>query len=193
MLLDQIYQALTVSLHDAYDLAFISTSGSNTSARICTVPQCANCTEPLLYWSLLTLTSSRVLGSVRTKAQLLFCQVCGACRCTRWKTCWLLLNCSLMRHWEMFSFLWRFVLIVRQVALHRLWDFMNEWVHYQYEKPLKYLVLTYFYLQGGKHHPLLWGALRLSEESIPEFAGKQPPKRYRPNVLQQLNRKYHQL
>lgn len=111
-------------------------------------------TEPVLYWSLLTLTSSTVLGRVRTKAKLLFGQVWGACRCTRWKTCWLLLNCSLMRHWEMFSVLCQFVLIVRQVALHRLWDFMNEWAHYQYEKLLKYLVLTYFYLQGGKHLPL---------------------------------------
>lgn len=138
----------------------------------------------MLYWSLLTLTSSRVLGRVRTKAKVLFCQVCGACRCTRWKTCWLLLlNCSLMRHWETFSFLWRFVLIGRQVALHRLWDFMNEWAHYQYEKLLKYLVLTYFYLQGGKHHPLcevrsdfLKDRHGLPTKSIPEFAVKQPRK-----------------
>lgn len=83
---------------------------------------------------LITFTSSRVSGSVKTKAKLLFCRASSACRCTRWKKCSLLLIRSLTRHYGMFSFLWRFVLIVRQVALHGLWDFMNEGAHYQYGK-----------------------------------------------------------
>ncbi len=106
--------------------------------------------KQLLYWSFDNLYShqARELGSVKAKAQLLFCWVHSVHRRTRWKKRWLLLIRSLMRHYEMFSFLWRFVLRARQVALHRQRDIMNEWTHYQYKKVLKYLVKTDFYLQG---------------------------------------------
>lgn len=108
-------------------------------------------TSSRLYQSFDNLYSRRAreLGGVKTKAQLFFCRVPGARRRTRWKERSLLLICSLMRRYEMLRFLWRFVLIARQVALHRLWDFMNEWARYQYEEPLKYLVKTDSYLRGG--------------------------------------------
>lgn len=156
------------------------------SFTVCSVCASHKLTSNYCIGVLITFTSPRVSGGVKTKAKLLFCQASSACRCTRWKKCSLLLICSLMRHYGMFSFLWRFVLIVRQVALHRLWDFMDEWAHYQYEKLLKYLVMTYFYLQGGKYLPLcevhsdLWriSSGGLATNSSWEFAVKQAPNGY---------------
>lgn len=144
------------------DLNISSTSGAKTqraSEQICTVItrvlHTNHTNSQLLHCRFVNLCSfqDREFGGVKIKAQLLFCRVPGACRRTRWKKRLLLLIHSLMRQYEIFSFLWRFALTARQVALHSLWDFMNEWAHYQYEKLLKYLVKTDLYLQGGMYPP----------------------------------------